>query len=82
MIARITAALLVFAAAVSACASVFFSYYTLRLTYLAATGLIDAAHRTAGLHIGAAVFPVASFCFGCVSLSSARLARRRLTDRP
>lgn len=81
MIARITAGLLMFAAAVSACASVFFCYYTLRLVYLAANGLIDAAHRTAGLHLGAAVFPVASFCFGCISLSSVRLALRRLTDR-
>lgn len=53
----------------SACASLFFCYYTLRLGFLGATEKIDAAHRTAGLHIGAAVFPAASFSFGWISLA-------------
>jgi hypothetical protein len=58
--------------ALSGCASVFFCYYTLRLAYLGATGMIDAAHRTAGLHIGAAVFPLASFSFGWLGLACFR----------
>jgi hypothetical protein len=69
MKAKITAALLICIGALSACASLFFCYYTLRLAYLGATGRIDAAHRTAGLHIGAAAFPLASFAFGCISLT-------------
>jgi hypothetical protein len=64
--------------AVFACASLFFCYYTLRLVYLGATGRIDAAHRTAGLHIGAAVFPIASFGFGWLGLACLKSASRRV----
>jgi hypothetical protein len=72
---RIITALLLCVGAVSACASLFFCYYTVRLAYLGATGQIDAVHRTAGLHIGAAVFPVAAFGFGWISLACVKRAR-------
>ena len=78
MMAKLAALLLASVCALAACASVFFCYYTLRLIYLAANGMIDAAHRTAGLHIGAAVFPVAGFTFGCLSLLCGRAAHTRL----
>lgn len=78
MTARIIGALLALASAICACASLFFCYYTLRLAYLASSGSIDAAHRTAGLGIGAAVFPVASFCFGWLGLLCAKSAKRRI----
>lgn len=66
---KIIAALLLCIGALSACASLFFCYYALRLAYLGATGRIDAAHRTIGLHIGAAVFPLAAFGFGWIGLT-------------
>ncbi len=69
MRAKITAVLLLCTGTLSACASVFFCYYTLRLAYLGATGSIDAAHRTLGLHIGAVVFPLAAFGFGWIGLT-------------
>jgi TRAP-type C4-dicarboxylate transport system permease small subunit len=69
MKAKLKSALLTCLGTLSACASLFFCYYMLRLAYLDATGAIDAAHRTAGLHIGAAVFPVAAFGFGWISLA-------------
>jgi hypothetical protein len=72
---KITAALLMCVGALSTCASLFFCYYMLRLVYLSATGQIDAAHRTSGLHIGAAVFPVASFVFGWIGLACFRRLR-------
>jgi hypothetical protein len=71
---KITAALVLCGGALSACASLLFCYYTLRLAYLGATGTIDAAHRTVGLHIGAAVFPVASCTFGSLSLACFKFA--------
>lgn len=71
-------ALLAALGAGAAAASVFFCYYTLRLVYLAANGMIDATHRTTGLGIGAAVFPVASFCFGWLGLLCAKSAKRRM----
>ena len=76
MTSRILGGLLALLAATATCASVFFCYYTARLVYLAANGRIDAAHRTSGLQIGAAIFPVASFCFGWIGLACARAARR------
>jgi len=77
MTARIAAGAGILASALLAAASVFFCYYTLRLMYLAEQGLIDEAHRTAGLRIGAAVFPVASFAFGWISLICAKWAKQR-----
>ncbi len=84
MKAKLTAGLLMSVGALSACASLFFCYYTLRLVYLGATGMIDRAHRTAGLHIGAGVFPVASFSFGWLSLACFRgsMAARTRTTIP
>jgi ABC-type Na+ efflux pump permease subunit len=79
---QITAALVMSVGALSACASLFFCYYTLRLAYLGATGRIDAAHRTAGLHIGAAVFPIASFSFGWISLACFNSARFKRVRSP
>jgi len=76
--ARIIGALLAIASAICGCASLFFCYYMLRLAYLASNGSIDAAHRTAGLGIGAAVFPVASFCFGWLGLLCAKSAKRHM----
>lgn len=61
----------------SAGASLFFCYYALRLLYLSLAGMIDEAHRTAGLHIGAAVFPIASFSFGWLGLACVKAAARR-----
>ena len=78
MTSRILGGVLALAAATAACASIFFCYYTARLVYLAANGRIDSVHRTAGLQIGAAVFPVASFCFGWIGLACARAATRCL----
>ncbi len=60
----------------SAGASLFFTYYMARLIYFTLSGAIDAAHRTAGLHIGAAAFPIAACGFGCASLSCVRSALR------
>ena len=81
---KITGALRMCVGALSACASLFFCYYTLRLAFLGATGKIDAAHRTIGLHIGAAVFPAASFAFGWISLACFRgsMAARTRTTIP
>jgi hypothetical protein len=78
MTAKIMAAFLMSLGALSAGASLFFCYYMLRLAYLDATGAIDAAHRTSGLRIGAAVFPAAAFAFGWVSLACFTEARRRI----
>lgn len=74
MNAKLKAALLTCVGALSACVSLFFCHYMLRLAYLDVTGAIDAAHRTAGLHIGAAVFPVAAFAFGWLSLACFRFS--------
>ena len=79
MKAKLKAGLLMSVGALSACASLFFCYYTLRLVYLGATGMIDRAHRTARLHIGAAVFPAASFAFGWLSLACFRGSRAART---
>lgn len=76
---RIAGGVLAAGAAIAGCASIFFCYYTARLLDLAAGGRIDAAHRTTGLRIGAAVFPVAAFCFGWIALACARAARRQLS---
>jgi hypothetical protein len=85
---KITAALLLCIGALSAFASLFFCYYSLRLAFLGATGRIDGAHRTLGLHIGAALFPVAAFGFGWLSVacfnrsrSPSRAARTRTAIR-
>jgi hypothetical protein len=78
---KIETGLLLSVGALSACASLFFCYYTLRLAYLGATGMIDAAHRTAGLRIGAAVFPAASFTFGWLSLACFRRTSVRTAVR-
>jgi hypothetical protein len=66
---KITLAIVSCVGALFAGASLFFCYYTMRLAFLGATGRIDAAHRTAGLHIGAALFPLASFGFGWITLA-------------
>lgn len=85
MMAKLKAAFLVSLGALSACASLFFCYYMLRLVYLYASGAIDAAHRTSGLRIGAAAFPIAAFAFGWISLACFSLtstAKRTRTATP
>jgi hypothetical protein len=77
MTAKLKAAFLMGLGALTACASLFFCYYMLRLVYLYASGAIDAAHRTSGLRIGAAVFPMAAFAFGWISLACFTEARTR-----
>lgn len=57
-------------------ASLFFCYYTVRLLYINLTAPDAAAHRSAGMYIGAIAFPVATFIFGILSLLSFRTAKR------
>ncbi len=47
--------------------SVFFIYYSLRLTYINLAVPSVAAHRQTGMYIGAVVFPVAAAGFGWIS---------------
>jgi hypothetical protein len=77
MTAKLKAAFLMSIGVLTACASLFFCYYMLRLVYLYASGAIDAAHRTSGLRIGAAVFPIAAFGFGWISLACFTVKRTR-----
>jgi hypothetical protein len=74
---KLAAGFLMCIGAASAGASVFFCYYSLRLAYLGAAGMIDTAHRTAGMRIGAAAFPILAFSFGWLGLACVRSAMRR-----
>jgi hypothetical protein len=45
----------------------FFTYYTARLLYVNLTMEDAVAHRTSGMLIGAAAFPLAAIAFGAIS---------------
>jgi hypothetical protein len=55
---------------------VFFTYYALRLAYMNLTAANIAAHRQAGMYIGAVAFPAAALIFGYLALWCAREAVR------
>jgi hypothetical protein len=52
----------------------FFAWYAVRLAYVNLTAEDIAAHRQAGMYIGAAAFPVAAAAFGWLALRCARAA--------
>ena len=68
-------------AMVSTLAAVFFGYYTTRLLFINAAGLVPAAQRQSGMYIGAVVFPLATLVFGYVGLRSGRAASRAMRGR-
>ena len=57
-------------------ASLFFCYYSIRLLYINLAFAEAAAHRSAGMYIGAVVFPLAAIVFGVLSWLCFRQARR------
>lgn len=68
-------------AAISTVAAVFFAYYTLRLLYINAAGLVPATRRQSGMYIGAIVFPLATLVFGYVGLRGGRAAARAVREQ-
>jgi predicted membrane protein len=59
-----------------ALAGLFFCYYTVRLLYVNLAVAEAAAHRSAGMYIGAVVFPLAVIVFGVLSWLCLRKVRR------
>ncbi|MEP6902661.1 MAG: hypothetical protein ABJA66_12970 [Actinomycetota bacterium] len=59
----------------SALASIFFFYYTVRLIYVNLAIAETVAHRSGGMLIGAVVFPVAIIVFGILSWLCFKRAR-------
>lgn len=59
-------------------ASAFFVYYTIRLVYINAAGLVPPARRESGMYIGAVVFPLASLAFGYLAVRCGKAAARAL----
>jgi len=59
-----------------AMACVFFAYYAARLAYVNITAADIAAHRQAGMYIGAIAFPAASALSGWLTFKLARAAVR------
>jgi ABC-type transport system involved in cytochrome c biogenesis permease component len=79
---RIVTALLAVSGAALAAACLFFTWYTVRLIYITATGAVNASHRTGGYYIGVICFPIAACGFGWASLRCLRAAGRhnRMSD--
>ncbi|MEO7087014.1 MAG: hypothetical protein ABI442_09585 [Gemmatimonadaceae bacterium] len=69
------------AAVLSTVAAVFFGYYTTRLIYINAAGLVPASRREPGMYIGGAVFPLATLVFSYLGLRSGRAASRATQER-
>jgi len=72
---KMAAVLAAVAGLISAAGTVFFCFYTLRLTYITAIGAVDSTHRTYGYFIGLVAFPVATIVFGWISWRCFRLAK-------
>lgn len=62
--------------AVLALASVFFSFYTVRLLYVNLMMPEGASRRQFGMYIGAIAFPLAAVLFGWLSLRCIKAVRR------
>lgn len=60
-------ALLRLVSVVSALASLFFAWYTVRLIWVNLFVAGAAQHRQTGMYIGAVAFPIATMAFGYIS---------------